>query len=286
MDGAVVGLPEAPDVFHVLEIKTHGVKSFKALQTQGVRLSKQAHFDQMQTYMHLSGMTSALYYGVCKDTDELHLEVVAHDKAAGEAILAKAEQIITAAVPPLGISTDPAYFECKWCRFYETCHGAQLPEVNCRTCANSTPEVASGGWTCKGSVPLTEAKQRTGCGEHLFIPPLLAALGEPVDGGEAHVIYKTKTGAHFTNGPAPGFRSIEIRAAGAMVADAVVLAAKAAFPTARVVSGTGFDDMPDSDIDAAVKPARPGEAEKAKARKMTVKQMAALAGIPAEDVPF
>jgi hypothetical protein len=286
VDGVVAGLPEAPKAVHVLEIKTHSDKLFAELVKKGVRAAKPMHWTQMQTYMHLMGLDRALYFAVNKNTDALHLERIEHDKAAGEAILARAERIITAAAPPLGISTDPAYFECKWCRFYEVCHGAEVPEVNCRTCANSTPDLARGEWTCRGATALDDKKQRTGCAEHLFIPPLLAALGEPIDGGENHVIYQDKTGAQFTNGPAPGFSSIEIRKAGPAVLDATVLAAKAAFPTARVVSGTGFDDMPDSDLDADVKPARPGDAEKAVARAQTVKQMAALAGIPDSDVPF
>lgn len=286
MDGAVLGLPEAPKSFHVLEIKTHGAKSFKELVAKGVKLAKPQHWQQMQTYMHLTGMDRALYYAVCKDTDDLHLERIEHDKAAGEAILARAERIITAAVPPLGISTDPAYFECKWCRFYDVCHQGAVPEVNCRTCANSTPDLVRGEWTCRGATALGSKKQRAGCDEHLFIPPLLASLGDPIDGGENHVIYQAKNGVQFTNGPAPGFSSIEIHRAGPAVLDATVLAAKAAFVTARVVSGTGFDDMPSDDFELDVKPARPGDADKAAARAQTTRQMAALAGIPDSDVPF
>jgi hypothetical protein len=37
MDGAALGLPEAPKTWHVLEFKTHNAKSFKALQAEGVR---------------------------------------------------------------------------------------------------------------------------------------------------------------------------------------------------------------------------------------------------------
>jgi len=236
MDGAVLGLPEAPKTWHVVEIKTHGAKSFKDLAAKGVKAAKPQHWVQMQTYMHLTSMDRALYYAVNKDTDELHIERVEHDPEEGERILARAHRIITADAPPLGISTDPAYFECKWCRFYELCHGQAVPEVNCRTCAHSTPDLERSKWVCRGMVTLPESHQRTGCGDHLFIPPLLSKLGEPVDGDDESVTYRAADGATFVNGKAPGFSSAEIAANPAMVTDPTVQAAKAAFITARVIA--------------------------------------------------
>jgi hypothetical protein len=292
VDGVVMGLPEAPKSAHVLEIKTYSDKLFADLVKKGVREAKPQHYAQMTVYCGLLGLDRALYYAVNKNTDALHIERVEFDQAEFDRILARAERIITAAEPPLRLSDDPAYFECKWCRYYEVCHQGAVPEVNCRTCANSTPDMEAGMWKCSGNFMLhmpgnlSEARQRIGCGDHLFIPPLLAGLGAPVDGGENHVDYESKDGAKFTNGPAPGFSSIEIRTAGAALLAPELLAAKAAFKTARVVSGTGFDDMPDSDLDADVKPARPGDVEKAAARKKTTQQLAGLAGIPAADVPF
>lgn len=210
MDGAVLGVIEAPKTWHVLEIKTHRAKSFKDLEAKGVKLAKPQHWIQMQTYMHLTGMTRALYYAVNKDTDALHIERIEYDQAEGERIIARAERIISSTTPPQGISTDPAYFECKWCRFYEICHGTDAPEVNCRTCAHSTPDQTRGAWVCRGMVTLPDAHQRIGCADHLYIPPLLAKLGEPVDGSDEHVVYRTSAGDQFTNGLAPGFSSKEI----------------------------------------------------------------------------
>lgn len=236
MDGAVRGLPEAPKAWHVLEIKTHGAKSFKDLQAKGVKAAKPMHWTQMQTYMHLTGMTRALYYAVNKDTDDLHIERVEHDEAEGERILARAERIIRAESPPMGISTDPAYFECKWCHHYDLCHGQAVAEVNCRTCAHSTPDMGRGKWTCRGLVTLPEAHQRAGCGDHLFIPTLLAKLGEAVDGDDESVTYRAPSGVQFTNGKLPGFSSIEIHTNPQAVTDPTVQAAKAAFKTARVIA--------------------------------------------------
>lgn len=236
VDGVVQGLPEAPKTAHVLEIKTHSDKLFAELVKKGVREAKPQHWAQMQTYMHLMGLDRALYYAVNKNTDALHIERIEHDPAEGERLLDRAERIIRADAPPMGISTDPAYFECKWCRYYEVCHGQAVPEVNCRTCAHSTPDMERGKWTCRGLVTLPEAHQRTGCGDHLFIPPLLAKLGEPVDGDDESVVYRAASGVQFANGQAPGFSSAEIRANPAAVTDPTVQAAKAAFKTARVIA--------------------------------------------------
>jgi CRISPR/Cas system-associated exonuclease Cas4 (RecB family) len=236
MDGVVQGLVEAPKAAHVLEIKTHSDKLFADLKKKGVQAAKPMHYAQMQAYMHLAEIDRGLYYAVNKNTDELYLERVTHDANEGKKILARAEKIIRADVPPMGVSTDPAYFECKWCKFYEVCHGTQVPEVNCRTCAHATPDIARGEWTCSKGLPLTDARQRKGCDAHLFIPPLLSKLGDATDSGPSRVIYMRNDGRSFTNGPAPGFSSHEIALAPDMVTDPTVQALKAAFTTARVVA--------------------------------------------------
>ena len=64
LDGIALGLPEAPKTWHVLEFKTHSAKSFNDLAAKGVRGSKPQHFAQMQTYMHLTGLTRAMYVAV------------------------------------------------------------------------------------------------------------------------------------------------------------------------------------------------------------------------------
>ena len=52
MDGAALGLPEAPKTWHVLEFKTHSSKSFEATVRDGVQKAHPEHYAQMQMYMH------------------------------------------------------------------------------------------------------------------------------------------------------------------------------------------------------------------------------------------
>lgn len=237
MDGVVRGLPEAPKAWHVLEVKTYSDKLFAELVKKGVKGAKPQHWVQMQTYMHLADIDRALYYAVNKNTDALHIERVDRDREEGQRILARAERIITASEPPLRLSDDPAYFECKWCRFYEQCHGQALPEVNCRTCAHATPitEGDGGLWRCeRGERAIQQPREAHAC--HVFIPPLLAKLGEPVDADDKSITYRTADGGQFVNGPAPGFSSVELHTNPAAALMPNVRQIKQDVPTARVVA--------------------------------------------------
>jgi hypothetical protein len=211
----VHGLKESSK-WAVLEIKTHGKKSFDQLAQKGVKIAKPEHSAQITLYMHWSGMERGLYAAVCKDDDRLHFERLEADPDTAARLMAKAERIITAAEPPPQISDDPASFACKFCDFHSICHGGKAPLVNCRTCAHSTPELdGDARWSCalhgQASIPL-EA-QRTGCPQHRYIPALLR-FATPVDADpEANTVtYALPDGGEFVNGSAPdGFDSHEIR---------------------------------------------------------------------------
>lgn len=198
MDGQGLGIPEAPKTPHVLEFKTHSAKSFKDLATKGVAASKPAHHAQMQVYMHLSGLTRALYLAVNKDTDELYSERVNHDPAEALRLIAKAQRIIKSVNPPERISVDPAWFECKFCDHAAICHGDALPERHCRSCIHSTP-ISGGEWSCaRHDVNLSLEDQHTGCPAHLYIPALVH--GEQVDAGEDWVSYAMPDGTEWRDG--------------------------------------------------------------------------------------
>ena len=200
LDGVAKGIPDSPSLWHVLEFKTHSAKSFADLQKKGVKASKPLHYAQMQAYMRMSGLTRALYLAVNKDTDEVYGERVKLDAAFAASLFEKAERVVFASEPLPGISSDPAWFECKFCPAARVCHGNALPEVSCRTCLHATPEREDGRWTCaKHGDDLRTAKQREGCAEHLYIPALLAKHGEPVDASmEGNwVEYQRRDGSTF-----------------------------------------------------------------------------------------
>jgi hypothetical protein len=246
MDGACLGLPEAPKTWHVLECKTANQKSFDKMLKEGVAKAKPQHWAQMQVYMGLTGMDRALYLMVNKNDDAIHSERVRFDKAAFELIMGKAERLVRSAEPPEKLSQDASYWVCKFCKFHSQCHSTQVPEVNCRTCAHSTPVVEGDGgrWTCnveKGApspatIPLDV--QREGCQAHRYIPIFLERTAKPVDFVDGAVIYETAQGGRFANGDGTGgtFSSKEIRTIG--IKDALVdfTQAKYEFSTAKVVA--------------------------------------------------
>jgi hypothetical protein len=216
MDAAVIGLPEAPKTWHVAEFKTHNRKSFEDLAKRRVQAAKPQHYAQMQVYMGLTHMDRAVYVAVNKDNDELYIERVEFDPAEFTRLTERAERVIGAAEPPLRISADPSWWECKMCDYAALCHGTALPEVNCRTCAHSTPETdGDARWTCardKTDLPLH--KQHAGCGQHRYIPIMLEKVAEQIDVVDDEVVYRVlEGGATFRNGNGPGsLTSLELAA--------------------------------------------------------------------------
>lgn len=218
MDGACVGLPEAPKTWHVLEFKTHNEKSFTELVKKGVLAAKPQHYAQMQIYMGLTGMERAMYMAVNKNNDELYSERVEFDPVEFAKLMARAERVVNANEPPLRCSNDPSWFVCKMCDFNDMCHGTEAPAINCRTCAHSTP-VSNGNaqWdcsrvsgTCEPDIPLDI--QRTGCSSHRYIPILLEKFATQKDYVNGDVIYETEAGEFANGDPSNGaLSSQEIR---------------------------------------------------------------------------
>jgi hypothetical protein len=120
----------------LLEIKTHGQKSFNQLEAKGLLMHKPEHFIQMQMYMGWSNLAWGLYYAVCKDNDALHLAVVPFRQTMFDQYMDRAEKIIEADTPPARLTEDPTWYECKFCDFKRHCHEGHAPDKNCRTCDN------------------------------------------------------------------------------------------------------------------------------------------------------
>ena len=190
MDGAGIGIPEAPKTWHVLEFKTHNAKSFAKLRKEGVKKSKPQHYAQMMAYMHLTGMKRALYLARNKDTDELYSERIRYDKGESEALMARAERVITNSTPPARIANRRDYYLCNFCDAQDVCWGipnSSLPvsSLSCRQCCHATPEMdGHARWSCrKHGRSLSAAEQDKACGDHLVLPGMIA-FAEPSDYGQ------------------------------------------------------------------------------------------------------
>ena len=193
---------------HVTEFKTHGEKSFKKLQAEGVMTAKVQHYAQMQVYAHLMKLERWLYMAVNKNTDELHIERGHTDHKCAEYMIDKAKFIIESQTPPEGISDDQTWYQCRFCDFNETvCHGKKLPEVNCRTCLHSTPDTENGRWSCARHEQWVDEGMVCGEVDHLFIPALVPL--EQIDAGEDWVSYDLD-GVEIKNGKG-GYASKELQ---------------------------------------------------------------------------
>jgi hypothetical protein len=176
LDGVITsGLPGHERKQHVLEIKTHSKKSFDSLVKDGLLKSKSMHWAQCQLYMLGTGIDRALYYAVCKDDDRVYTERVRFDAAAANDLLDKANRIVRADRIPPGVSTDPSWYQCKWCPAFDMCHAKKpTQQVNCRTCAHSTP-ANNGALTCgrheDNEIPVEF--QKIGCEVHVLHPDMV-----------------------------------------------------------------------------------------------------------------
>lgn len=214
-DGVGKGFIEAPETWHLIEMKTHNEKSFNQLVKKGVQEAKPEHYIQMQTYMYLAKpkLKRAFYIAVNKNTDELYGERIRLDSTVGKAAVQRAEAIIASDRPLTKISDDPSWYQCKFCDHSDICHGQQAPAVNCRTCLHSTP-VENGQWHCqRHNTELTTLQQKNGCDSHLYNPYLLESFAEPVDSGEYWIRYRLKqNGEEFVTGDnSEQFSSSDIR---------------------------------------------------------------------------
>ena len=218
MDGAVTKTPYAEKTWAVLEVKTFNAKTFKELQAKGVKVVKPQHYAQMQIYMEQMQLERAMYYAVCKDDDQIHTEWLHFNPDEVQPLMNRAKRVITSVEPPLRLSNDASWFECKWCDMHSICHGTAAPIAGCRTCAHATAELdGDGRWSCADNqtAVLTHNGQRQGCGSHRYIPILLEKFAEQKTVEDGRVVYRnTITGTEFVNGTDhPDYTSAEIHAA-------------------------------------------------------------------------
>ena len=203
LDGMGLGAPDLPAQPFVFEYKTHGEKSFKLLIKDKVKKSKFEHYIQMQIYMYKRKLKWALYCAVCKNTDALHLEWVALDKKLAQKYIERAEHIIFSEEAPIRISNKATWFKCRFCDYNTVCHGNELPDINCRTCAHSTPErTGDGAWSCQLGLPRIHILPERGCWAHIYNPHVLNGV-QCGDGNleENWLDFTLKNGKKIKHGP-------------------------------------------------------------------------------------
>lgn len=150
-DGFAYGFTEKPDAWHLLELKTHSLKSFESLVKSGVKRSKPVHWVQVQTYMKSFNLKWCYYMAVCKNDDRLYTEWIELDEEAGEKYINLAIDLVYAEEPPERIALSSTDHRCRsYCDFRDVCwhRNDAEPARNCRTCMHSYPN-ETGTWGCR-----------------------------------------------------------------------------------------------------------------------------------------
>ena len=210
MDGRVAkGLPGAPKTVHVFENKTHNAKYFKDLKALCVEKAKPQHYAQMQGYMHLQGISRAVYVAVEKDTDDFYIERINYDPVYAAKLLAKGERIVTAEAMPPRQHENPASklaWKCGYCPAFGVCHDGKWARRNCRTCLHATAKLdGDGRWHCaRHDRDLSKEDQRAGCGAHLYLPDLVPGKQVDADAHAETVTYVMRDGSTWVDGAERG----------------------------------------------------------------------------------
>lgn len=162
-DGRCIGVIEAPDEEHLLEIKTMNDSKFKEVAKVGVKKANEVYYGQMQRYMRAAGLKCALFIAINKNDSYLYIERVQYKEKYTQDLVRREQMIIMTDIPPYSDYAKD-FYKCTYCDKREVCHGEKEPEKNCRTCTHCDIE-DKGKWSCawKDRKFLSTAEQRVGC---------------------------------------------------------------------------------------------------------------------------
>ncbi len=106
----------------ILEIKTANNSSFDTFKKKGLRLWNSQYYDQVQSYMGMSGVHKCYLLALNKNTSELHDEFVLFDEDRYMSLVTKAKRIGEAVTEPPRISGSASFYLCKMCFYKGVCH--------------------------------------------------------------------------------------------------------------------------------------------------------------------
>lgn len=223
VDGVIEGLLQAQKTPHVWEAKVCNETKVRKLQKlilengekQALDAWDEVYFAQAQIYMHYLGLTRHYLTVATPGVRDIVSCRTGYQPKAAQRLISLAKDLIARPRPPLKLSENAAWYQCKWCDYAPVCHGTALPAVNCRTCAHSTAQINEAApWQCElHQRVISIREQRTGCPSHAFHPDLMANVAEPVnaDTKTGVLTYRRKAdSSEFKNG-ITGISSRELR---------------------------------------------------------------------------
>lgn len=151
------------------EFKTYNDKQFTKLKRDGLQKAKPQHWGQKCTYGFARKIRYGFYAAICKNDDQIIIEVHQLDWSLGEHLMRRGTEVILSKTPPPRLSDNQAWQDCKWCGKYLVCHGGEPLDVNCRSCRHAEPH-RNGEWFCtlhNGTIPADFIPK--GCKDHFPI---------------------------------------------------------------------------------------------------------------------
>lgn len=123
IDGVLMSGP-APLPYPALwEHKIMKAKKWTECVKRGVQVANPVYFHQMQTYMAFLELQNAVFMAVNTDTGELHVEIIAFDRAAAQWAYDRGVEVLKAndplELPRVG--RDESDYRCKWCDYRDQC---------------------------------------------------------------------------------------------------------------------------------------------------------------------
>lgn len=221
LDGIIQGLLQAPKTPHVWENKVCNEGKFRKLEKlkaekgekQALEAWDEIYFAQAQIYMHFMEITRHYLTVATPGVRDIVSCRTNYQPKVAKGLISKAHRIITANRPPLKISENPGWYQCKLCDFHSFCHSLELPVKSCRTCAHSTAHIdEESPWTCdlhRQVIGIEE--QRQGCDHYAIHPDFLTSSVDAVsaNGQTGAITYRCKdTGLTFVSGLQEGDRAI------------------------------------------------------------------------------
>jgi hypothetical protein len=124
VDGIIRSGPIAAKYPLLWECKTMKAASWRDLVKDRLEISNPQYFAQIQLYMAYLRLKECLFTSLNKDTAELYHELVPFNSSVAAQYSDRAVQILKAVnsnefLPRIATKSD--WFECKMCRFYNTC---------------------------------------------------------------------------------------------------------------------------------------------------------------------
>ena len=174
MDGAVLGVPEAPQTWHVGEVKSAKDAKFRELVKCGsYKEWNPTYYGQLQCYMGASGMTRALAIVYNKDTSEIYVERIKPVPGYYENAQITAGDLLEVQGPPNSIykRTDYRIKNYKSEEYQRIYWGDALPKPNCRNCKHAQIQFdGDARWSCnRWQKDISVAEQAKGCDLHLYM---------------------------------------------------------------------------------------------------------------------